>query len=268
MGRYNNWDNCIELSAKAKKHTAYNANFQQDNINRCIEESKIYGRDIEHNYFTPSVYDYTTNIIVAPTDSVNAAMEAKQNNLGKICILNFASYKNPGGGFISGSSAQEESLCHASILYNILAAFKDTYYAENGIIGYNKGLYNNRAIYTPDVIFFDDNPNCKLYKFDVLTCAAPNNSVGLRYGKFTREENKDALEDRIMFVLDIMNQNNVDTAILGAYGCGVFMQNPHEVAEIFFNLLRSGKYNFKNAIFPIPGGNNLKVFQDVLQKYV
>ena len=39
-----------------------------------------------------------------------------------ICALNFASYKNPGGKFMDGSSAQEECLCHESILYEVLSA--------------------------------------------------------------------------------------------------------------------------------------------------
>ena len=35
----------------------------------------------------------------------------------RLAALNFASFKNPGGMYMEGSSAQEESLCHYSILY-------------------------------------------------------------------------------------------------------------------------------------------------------
>ena len=44
---------------------------------------------------------------------------------GNSTLLNFASFKNPGGMFLKGSPAQEEALCHNSILYPILDSFKE-----------------------------------------------------------------------------------------------------------------------------------------------
>ncbi len=71
-----------------------------------------------------------------------------------VCILNFASAKNPGGGFMSGASAQEESLTRSSSLYTSLA--KDmTMYSYNR--NQNSFLYSDYMIYSPDVLFwFDD----------------------------------------------------------------------------------------------------------------
>ena len=59
-------------------------------------------------------------------DTMSALIDEGHDNPGeKIAVLNFASYQNPGGKFLEGSSAQEESLCHASTLYECLSVQKD-----------------------------------------------------------------------------------------------------------------------------------------------
>ena len=70
-------------------------------------------------------------------------------------------------------------------------------------------------------------------------------------------------------MLDIAKYNDVDTLILGAYGCGVFGQNPKEVAEIFKECLNTThKSCFNKVIFAIPDGrdNNLQAFEKVFSK--
>ena len=72
----------------------------------------------------------------------------------RVGVLNFASAKNPGGGFRRGANAQEESLARSSSLYSSLAQtrFFTEYY------GYNRrgktGIYSHRIIYSPKVIVF------------------------------------------------------------------------------------------------------------------
>ena len=69
-----------------------------------------------------------------------------------------------------------------------------------------------------------------------------------------KESNSTALKQRIKFVLDVAEYNNVDTLILGAFGCGVFGQDPREVATIFNKELKT--HNFNKIIFAIPSGHN------------
>lgn len=157
------------------------------------------------------------------TDSVSAVL-GYASTTKRVCVLNFASYKTPGGGFIRGMLAQEEALCHASTLYPCLFNEKD-YYAYNNayLLG---AAYTNAAIYSPDVVFEVGNYVCKC---DVLTCAAPNK---FRYTKYSDEEMNSILEDRIKFMYSVAADNNVDTLIVGAWGCGVFHQDPSVVAEL------------------------------------
>ena len=83
-----------------------------------------------------------------------------------------------------------------------------------------------------------------------------------------KENNKEEkiLKERIEFVLKIAQDNGVDNLILGAYGCGVFGQNPTEVAEIFKECLNTSHKNcFSKVIFAISTGrdNNLQAFGKV-----
>lgn len=164
-------------------------------------------------------------------DSIYAAL-CEANGVAyslKPCILNFASYSYPGGGLTS--ITQEEELCYHSYLYNVLEQFDKKFYLPHRLEKnkFNKGLYQNEALFTPDVIFTKNDIN---FKADVLTCAAPNYVTASRDYKVTPEENSLALESRIKFIWQIMEMENVQIAILGAFGCGIFGQNAIEVATI------------------------------------
>jgi uncharacterized protein (TIGR02452 family) len=228
--------------------------YSDDNVDTLSRDYKLSDNVIPHNN--------KTDIIIEDLDSVSAVR--KYYSVSKtVAVLNYASYKNPGGMFMEGSIAQEESLCHGSNLYNIISQFFEYYDWNNQ--HKNKALYLNRALYTPDVCFMmEDNGYCMC---DVITCAAPNKSAAQKYQNVSDRENTDSLSSRIKFVLDIAVDNEVDTLILGAYGCGVFGQNPYEVASIF-KLFLEGKYKntFDKVIFAIPDStknDNLKAFKSV-----
>lgn len=135
-----------ELKEKAANHTKMmEAGFKEE-IDECVRGTKIYGGDgaavAEVSEMMPEIEladtaPKRTEIIVDGMDSVKSMLKHRD---GKTAVLNFASYKNPGGKFLDGSSAQEECLCHSSILYNVLKKFPD-YYAWNK-------QHNNRALYT------------------------------------------------------------------------------------------------------------------------
>src|SRR5262249_16832073 len=68
-----------------------------------------------------------------------------------VVALNFASARNPGGGFLGGAKAQEEDLARRSALYACLLAqraYYDANRAERSL------LYTDHIIYSPEVPFF------------------------------------------------------------------------------------------------------------------
>ena len=237
------YPNKEERAKLAQNHTKEMEDLYKDEIEDCIDETLAYN---VNSKFIEKRLNNKQVIIVDEIDSVGAIF--KYINTNEItAVLNFASYNNPGGNFINGSKAQEECLCHESYLYNVL----------KGRIGYykinhknkNRSLYTDRALYSPNVRFTKE---CKDVFCDVITCAAPNKTAAQKYYNVSDEENSEVLKERIEFVLKIAQDNRVDNLILGAYGCGVFGQDPLEVAKIFKEFL-SGKYKcFNKVIFAIP----------------
>ena len=236
-----------EMEAKYEKESTLSAN-----------QSTIYSEA-----FNPPFIEGTPQKIkVVDAESVEAAFNEylygiENKKLIKPCILNFASYKNPGGKFLNGSSAQEECLCHESNLYNILEKFDKTYYAPHREKGAtNRALYHNQAIFSPDVIF---KYNQTTFKCDVLTCAAPNYAAASRYYNVTSTENAEVLLDRIKFLRKILEDNNVKTVILGAYGCGVYGQDPNLVASYMNKVFKDS--NIDTIIYAVPKNLNERNYQ-------
>ena len=234
-----------------------------------INSTKVYSPDSE--FKNKSSRQTETKFILDPIGTVEA-IHKYFNPEYRMAALNFASYKNPGGMFMNGSKAQEECLCHESNLYNILFAFNDSYYKWNNA-NKNKALYLNRALYTPEVVFMGSLADGNLLHqhetpCDIITCAAPNYAAAHRYQGVQKQENLAVLRDRIGFVLDIAVDNQVDTLILGAFGCGVFGQDPVDTAIIFKEkLLTTHRNKFEQVIFAIPPSNghenNLHYFQSI-----
>lgn len=252
------WENRDERKERAYLHTKNMAYVFSDHIEQCVRNTKLYDDTNTFDELNPVL---TREVSVVDLDTVSAIFRYKMKEK-RTAILNFASYKSAGGMFLQGSSAQEESLCHASFLYNVLSEFKD-YYAWNDKHK-NRALYENRALYSPDVVFTNDSVGTLC---DVITCAAPNKSAAQKYCHVSDEENYNALESRIRFVLHIAEKEKVDTLILGAYGAGVFGQDATEVAQIFKRLLIEEFWTFEKIIFAIPDcsrNENYKKFLDVM----
>ena len=195
----------------------------------------------------------------------------------RLAALNFASFKNPGGMYMGGSSAQEESLCHYSNLYSALKN-RDDYYRANRYLLHD-GVYATRGLYTPDAYFFNPNdediqncninPDIDMAICDVITLAAPNHKAAINHG-VDEETLHYAMVDRIDAIISVAAQMNVNILILGAYGCGVFGWDPEEVADIFFDRITilPQSLSIDGFIFAIPAGSNKDAFEKVRDQYM
>jgi len=143
-GTKENWDGKEERAKQARKHTEEMENLYGGKIKEVVKNSVIYDIDFKCN-----IKKSCENIIIVDAlDSVSAIMKYARDCKNHIAVLNFASYKNPGGMFINGSKAQEECLCHESFLYNVLLQFVQGFYDWNNK-NKNKALYLNRGLYSP-----------------------------------------------------------------------------------------------------------------------
>lgn len=156
---------------------------------------------------------------------------------GKVAALNFASAKNPGGGFLSGSQAQEESLARASALHACLERHV-TYYDANRRSP--SLLYTDHLIVSPRVpVFRDDDDRLLESPWDVtiLTSPAPNAGAIAKNNSAARHQIVPTFRRRIEQVLAAAVVFEQSALVLGAWGCGVFGNDPATVAELFGEFL-------------------------------
>lgn len=179
----------------------------------------------------------------------------------KTLVLNFASANNPGGGFKRGAPAQEESLARSSALYPTLAKHL-TYYDENRLAG--APIYTDHMILSENILVFKDDAGNWLdepYETSFLTVPAPN----CMNSEQQNDDVKQALWRRSWNICAVAKDKDYTDLILGAWGCGVFHNDPQIVAIGFMMALM--KYKFSKVTFAIPAGNEAMadVFKAVIK---
>lgn len=186
--------------------------------------------------------------VVENLSAVAASRRLQKEGKTPIGVLNFASAKNPGGGFLNGAMAQEESLAASGTLYPALTKHEE-YYRRNR--AQSSMMYTDYAIYTPDVIFFRDQ-RFRLVedpvKASVLTLPAVNMGQVLLKGEDVGLA-EDVMRRRMKLALCIFARQGAKHLVLGAYGCGVFRNDPRKVARWWRELLEEGLGNCFDSVF-------------------
>lgn len=208
--------------------------------------------------------------VTSETTLAAAARLTLEEDRTDVVCLNFASAKNPGGGFLGGSQAQEESLARATGLYPCIAQMTEMY-------EYNRKqrtcLYSDHMIYSPDVPVIRDDRDRLLdqyYTTSFITAPAVNAGVVKERKEATDAEIKSVMKQRIRYILEVAAVQGHRTIVLGAFGCGVFRNEPAQVASYFAEVLHEEGYRgyFDHIVFAIydrsAGQRTLETFKRLL----
>jgi len=228
-------------------------------LKHCVTSTQCYNPDSlagirDQVLAQPATLDHTIFEIVNETTLQGCTRLVGSGAYQRIGALNFASAKHPGGGFLGGAKAQEESLARSSGLYKSLLQC-------NAYYGFHRTqktcLYSDRMIYSPacPVLRTDrgdwlDQP----YLIDFITSPAPNAGAILRNEPGNSVHIPRVLKERSSKLLALAAYHGCDVLILGAWGCGAFRNDPEMVAPIFAEQLKpGGPYwgRFRKVLFSV-----------------
>lgn len=193
-------------------------------------------------------------IEVTSETTLEAACRLVSSGDGEPCCLNFASAKNPGGGFLSGSQAQEESLARSSGLHACLLRHMEMYEYNRGL---QTSLYSDHMIYSPGVPVFRDDDGQLLerpYKVSFISAPAVNAGAARKTEPTAVPLIGPTMKARLEKLLWVAAGHGHRTLILGAWGCGVFGNDPSEVGELFARALGPvGKFqgHFDRVVYAV-----------------
>lgn len=262
------YDNLIEVFNDTLKQCRDNP-ILKNAVENGIENSKMY----DSGFHTDKKPLYNSCRITVVNDRSLSVAEPLAEKYNKVAVLNFADPFKAGGLVECGAITQEECLCRCSTLYPVISnpKFNKFFYKYHSECN-NKRWLSDRIIYSPDMIIFKSDtvlPKMreKFFKADIITSTAPIISND-NYDSNTLHKTH---KSRIRNILQSAMDNNAESIVLGAFGCGAFNNPPEIVAQAFYDVIISENYNycFKEIVFPVLVNNkrdehNYKIFSEIL----
>ena len=184
----------------------------------------------------------------------------------KAALLNFASARSPGGGFLNGAKAQEEDICRCSGLYPCLLEQMQYYEANRQ---QDSLIYTDYMIYSPEVPFFKTRGTGELlsepFTMSVITAPAPNTRPYLERHPGGEAELERAFLRRWQNVLCLASDQGIERLLLGAWGCGAFGGDPQMASRTADEAIQGYGRGIHQVVFAIPSKGkqsrrNLEVF--------
>jgi uncharacterized protein (TIGR02452 family) len=155
----------------------------------------------------------------------------------RVAILNFASATTPGGGWLNGALAQEESLARSSAL--VYTFRDDAMYADTS--HWRNPFYNDTVIVSPGVPFFRQHNGQFIdmpWQADVITSAAVHAKAVHAYMPERVDEIGPTMRQRTQKAFEVATTLDADILILGAWGCGAFGNDPDQIAQIMYDMMQ------------------------------
>lgn len=205
----------------------------------------------------PASSAVATGVTVEASSVVEVMTREARRSDGEVGVMVFASATKPGGGWRNGSLAQEEAISYASLLPFSLESVEAEFYAPSRTHK-NAYFYTSRGVYSPAVPiirddvggWLDDRP-----RVDFFTIAAPNvGAMKQNLSAVDRPRVEEDLRVKMRNTLRAFGERGCTTIILGAFGCGVFANDPTVVARLWHDLLAEPELQdrFATIVFAIP----------------
>lgn len=170
---------------------------------------------------------------------------------GPVAALNFASGTHPGGGWLAGARAQEESIARSSGLFHALDGREMyRYHRKSG-----DPASSDWTIHSPGVPVFRTDEGALLeepWSLSILTCAAVNGYALEVHAPHRMRDVPGLMTRRTARILSIAAAHGHTRLILGAWGCGAFGLDPEMMAGIFTDALH-GEFRgaFDDVVFAV-----------------
>jgi len=208
---------------------------------------------------TIAVSGKKVQVIQGDWGDVTLALTKKYGTI--FAVLNMANAYVPGGGYVEGMSAQEENMyrrtdCHFYITENEYDSSRDQYIpsmtelisGKNGIVYLDADnpriCIRGAEDKTRDDLGYAWLKEDEVFPFYELRAAAQD----------LREEetfNSDEARKRIVAQLDTLQSKNIRYAVLGAFGCGAFLNPPEIIAAIYKEEIEKRIDDFSLIVFAL-----------------
>ncbi|KAJ5972978.1 uncharacterized protein N7479_002896 [Penicillium vulpinum] len=188
-------------------------------------------------------------------------------------IINFASYRRPGGGWLNGAMAQEESICYRSSLALSLdskdypLALDESIYSPYVLVIRSDLASGHTLLASPstppeDLPVVSGITVAALYRPAIRTLvlnhsqkrrgghsprshhSSPSAPSSIRRTKqvFARDKDRNLTKSKMRQALRIAATNGHGMLVLGALGCGVYANPPAEIAHCWLEVLKEAEF--------------------------